>query len=83
MIGTILACDERHDLRESRKGDGRCAFSFVPARTLQTFNTANLRVCRAVDGSNAQLYQRGVAEGRLTQGHLETYTLARCVQNAG
>jgi hypothetical protein len=48
-LGTILACDERDDLRAARKGAGRCAFSFTPPRVL----AANATVCvrRAADGA--------------------------------
>jgi hypothetical protein len=49
ILATILACDEREDLRAAGKGAGCCAFSSVPPRVL----AANATVCvrRAADGA--------------------------------
>jgi hypothetical protein len=48
-LGTILACDERDDLRAAGKGAGRCAFSFAPSHVLAANATVYVR--RAADGS--------------------------------
>jgi hypothetical protein len=48
-VATILACDDRADLRAAAKADGRCAFSVRPPGTLPTDATIALR--RTADGA--------------------------------
>jgi len=51
VIGTVLACDPRDDLRNAGIGNGQCAFSLTPPGYLSTEALATLRIRRASDGA--------------------------------
>jgi len=68
VIGTILACDPREDLRQAGKGTGRCAFCFIPPKPLPPPAWPSLRLRRAVNGAEipmTELCRAGInAAGR-------------------
>lgn len=51
VLGTVLACEERHDLRLARISPGRSGFVFRAPRGLTRDQAARLRVRRCADGS--------------------------------
>jgi hypothetical protein len=51
VIGTVLACDPRADLREAGKGAGRCAFFHTAAKPLPPEAWPRIRIRRAGDGA--------------------------------
>jgi len=58
VIGTVLACDGREDLRAAGKGRGRCAFSFTPPFRLGAEALARLVIRRAADGAELPATER-------------------------
>jgi hypothetical protein len=50
VIGTVLACDFREDLRKAGIGQGRCSFVFKSPVRLRPELTRTLQVRRAADG---------------------------------
>jgi hypothetical protein len=51
VIGTVLACEFRVDLRQAGKGRGYCAFGFTPPFRLRAERLATLAIRRATDGA--------------------------------
>jgi hypothetical protein len=50
-LGSTLACEYRHDLKQAGKRDGHCAFAFTSPRRLTQKDCAALTVQRATDAS--------------------------------
>jgi len=53
VLGTLLACETRADLRKAGKGNGNCAFFFNLAAELPAYARCRVRVRRA--GGEAEL----------------------------
>jgi hypothetical protein len=51
VIGSVLACDFREDLRQAGFGQGRCSFVFNSPVRLRPALWPNLQVRRAADGA--------------------------------
>jgi len=68
VIGTVLACDFRGDLKAATKGNGRCAFRFKPPARLPAELLPCLHIRRAADG--AAIHARHIpASARETSRH--------------
>jgi hypothetical protein len=61
LIGTVLACDFRAELRAAGLAEGRCAFTFNAAERLRPEQIASLRVRRAADGAELLMLETGDA----------------------
>jgi autotransporter passenger strand-loop-strand repeat protein len=55
VIGTVLACDFRQDVRDAGFGRGRCAFTFTAPHRLRPEHVAGLRVRRVSDGASLRM----------------------------
>jgi hypothetical protein len=51
VVGTVLACDYRADLKEAGFGNGRCAFNFNAPASFKPEDFPNIRIRRAADGA--------------------------------
>jgi len=59
VIGTVLACEFREDLRAAGLAEGRCAFTFNAAERLRPEQIASLRIRRAADGAELWMMESG------------------------
>jgi hypothetical protein len=55
VIGTVLACDFRLDLKDAGLGRGRCAFFFSSPVRLHAESLDTLRIRRAADGTDLSI----------------------------
>lgn len=59
VIGTVLACEFREDLRAAGLAEGRCAFTFNAPERLRPEQIASLRIRRAADGAELWMMDSG------------------------
>jgi hypothetical protein len=55
VIGTVLACDYRDDLKAAGFAQGKCAFSFTAPASLSDSELRSLQVRRAADGASLEM----------------------------